>query len=374
MGADRRRDPGPRPVRLSMADAGASSCATARARAPSIPLGPARRSSWASINVTPDSFSDGGRNVAAADAVAGAPPHGGGGRRDPRHRRRIDPARPRRRRGRRRNGRGSAPVLEGLAGRPRLPPVSIDTSKADGRAPGARGRAPRSSTTSGASQRDPDLADGRRRERRRAASLMHNRDGDRPRDRHRRRHAAVRSRPALEHRPARRHPGRRHRARSRHRLRPAPTRRACAARGARPAEGVRPADPARRCRGRASSARCPTRAAGHPSGSAARSPATSSARWRAPTSCGSTTCARTCRRCASGGAVARGRRMSDRIIVKGPAGRRPPRRPGRGGRARPALRDRRRGRPRPRRRRAGRTTCALSRLLRRHGRRSRRRR
>ena len=86
------------------------------------------------VNVTPDSFSDGGRFLDARAAIEHGQRAGRRGRRDPRRRRRVDAA------GRRPVGedeelRRVVPVVEGLAARRG---VSIDTSKA------ARRRARRS--------------------------------------------------------------------------------------------------------------------------------------------------------------------------------------------------------------------------------------
>ena len=78
------------------------------------------------VNVTPDSFSDGGDNLDPATAVATARRLLAEGAAARRHRRRVDPPR---RRGRHR-GRGAAPRRAGARGLA-APPVSIDTSKAE---------------------------------------------------------------------------------------------------------------------------------------------------------------------------------------------------------------------------------------------------
>ena len=81
------------------------------------------------LNVTPDSFSDGGQFFDPAVAIGACAPHGGRGRRHPRRRRGIDPALWRRAAGLARRRAcapraGAAAVVElGL-------PVSIDTIKA----------------------------------------------------------------------------------------------------------------------------------------------------------------------------------------------------------------------------------------------------
>ena len=80
------------------------------------------------VNVTPDSFSDGGRFFDEAAAVAHAPPADRRGRRHPRHRRRVHPAG--RRAGRR--GRGDRPGRPGdraRSARESAVPISIDTMK-----------------------------------------------------------------------------------------------------------------------------------------------------------------------------------------------------------------------------------------------------
>ena len=127
------------------------------------------------VNVTPDSFSDGGRFL---DAERGDRARAGAGRRgrgDPRRRRRIDAA------GRRAGGRGGGarrvlPVIERLAARAAgaaTPQISIDTSKARGRARGARRGRDASSTTSRALRGDPRDGGAGRRERRRLLPDAH---------------------------------------------------------------------------------------------------------------------------------------------------------------------------------------------------------
>ena len=79
------------------------------------------------VNVTPDSFSDGGVNFRREDAVAAARRMLDGGRRDRRRRRRVDAARRRGRLARR----GAAARRAGARGARRRRPVSIDTAKAE---------------------------------------------------------------------------------------------------------------------------------------------------------------------------------------------------------------------------------------------------
>ena len=78
------------------------------------------------LNVTPDSFSDGGQFVSARGRDRARPPARRGGRRARRRGRRVDAARARSPWTPTRSSRRVVPVLEGLAGIP----LSIDTSKA----------------------------------------------------------------------------------------------------------------------------------------------------------------------------------------------------------------------------------------------------
>ena len=80
------------------------------------------------VNVTPDSFSDGGVNLDPAAARARRAAHARRGRRDRRRRRRVDPARVRRRDRRRGAAPRRARCWRRLAGEV---PVSIDTAKAE---------------------------------------------------------------------------------------------------------------------------------------------------------------------------------------------------------------------------------------------------
>ena len=156
-----------------------------RHRAGTLALDPAPPAGRASpllmgvVNVTPDSFSDGGLHLAPADAVAGAlrlAAEGaaildiGGESSRPGHEAVTVEAEWAR----------VAPVLEVLAGRPGLPPLSIDTTKA---------AVARRALAAGAAivndvwgfQRDPDLAAATA-EAGAACVLMHNRDRIVPED------------------------------------------------------------------------------------------------------------------------------------------------------------------------------------------------
>ena len=98
------------------------------------------------LNVTPDSFSDGGQFADAATAVGAGVRMAERGRGDPRRRRRIHPARARRRSGHR-------DEIERVAPGHRTPrgggaAVSIDTRKSRGDDGGAQARARAWSTTS----------------------------------------------------------------------------------------------------------------------------------------------------------------------------------------------------------------------------------
>ena len=99
------------------------------------------------VNVTPDSFSDGGLCLDAEAAIAHGRELLAAGRGDPRHRRRVDAARAPSRSARRRSCGGSCPVLEGLRGARRRAVLDRHL-EARGRARGARRRRRRSSTTS----------------------------------------------------------------------------------------------------------------------------------------------------------------------------------------------------------------------------------
>ncbi len=101
------------------------------------------------VNVTPDSFSDGGLFLDPERAIAHGARAGRPGRRPARRRRRVDPARRRggERRGRARARSGRWSRRSPAPGGPGVP-VSIDTSKAERRARRPSTSAPRSSTTS----------------------------------------------------------------------------------------------------------------------------------------------------------------------------------------------------------------------------------
>ena len=114
------------------------------------------------VNVTPDSFSDGGVNFDPDDAVAAARRMLGRGRRDRRRRRRVDASRRRGASSLDEELRRVVPVLEQLAGDV---PVSIDTSKAEVAAAGARARRRARQRRHGAARR-PGAGRGRRRLRR----------------------------------------------------------------------------------------------------------------------------------------------------------------------------------------------------------------
>ena len=103
------------------------------------------------VNVTPDSFSDGGRFAAADAAVAHALELVAARRRPSRHRRRIDPSRRRPRRSRRR----TAPRLPGgarIGDAHRPSPVHRHLQSGDGSA-GAGGRRPHHQRRHGAARR-----------------------------------------------------------------------------------------------------------------------------------------------------------------------------------------------------------------------------
>jgi dihydropteroate synthase len=146
---------------------------------PAAPAGGASPLLMGVVNVTPDSFSDGGRHLDPADAVAGAlrlATEGaaildvGGESSRPGH----EPVDAETEWAR------VAPVLEALSARPDLPPVSIDTTKAE---------VARRALAAGAAivndiwgfQRDPDLA-AVTAEAGAGCVLMHNRDRIVPED------------------------------------------------------------------------------------------------------------------------------------------------------------------------------------------------
>ena len=90
------------------------------------------------LNVTPDSFSDGGSYADAERCGRGRQRHGGRGRGDHRRRRRIDPARRASRCGKATRSSGSCRSIQQLAAGGTA--VSIDTRKASGDGGGARRR------------------------------------------------------------------------------------------------------------------------------------------------------------------------------------------------------------------------------------------
>ena len=82
------------------------------------------------VNVTPDSFADGGARFDAARAVAGGEELMAAGRRSPGHRRRVDAAGRSRRSMIEEEWRRVGPVIDGLRRRTNVP-ISIDTYKAE---------------------------------------------------------------------------------------------------------------------------------------------------------------------------------------------------------------------------------------------------
>ncbi len=245
------------------------------------------------LNVTPDSFSDGGRFLDPGDGARACTPPGRRGRRHPRRRRRIDPPL-RRRRGRSGRG-GTSPPRAGAAGRRRARRSGLDRHhEGQGRRLGAGARRRASSTTSGACSAIPTWP---------AWSpqhavpviIMHNRESADPAldimaD------IAAFLRALARDRRSRRHRPRRYRARSRHRLRQDA---GAEHHGARPARRASRRS-ACRCSSapRASASSTRSRRRRRISGWAARSPLTSLRSLAVPPSSAPTMSPRPCRRCA----------------------------------------------------------------------------
>ena len=246
------------------------------------------------LNVTPDSFSDGGRFLDPAIAIEQAAPDGRGGRRHPRHRRGIDPSLWRRRspfRSRRKCG-GSTPVLPGV-GRARR--AGLDRHhEGRGGGLGARvGRRDRQRRVGPAARPRHGARGGRAR---RAGDHHAQPRGGRSIDRHHGRYRGVLL-PLARDRRARRHRAREHRARPRHRLRQDAGAERHGHRPARRAQILRPAAADRRfaqaLHRQGFARRRPT------SAWADRSPPICLRPQTAPRSSARTTSPRPCRRCAS---------------------------------------------------------------------------
>ena len=188
------------------------------------------------VNVTPDSFSDGGRFLDADGRDRARPRAGGGGRGDPRRRRRVDPAR---RRPGRRPTRSCGACSRSCARSPPTPgvPVSIDTTKAAVAAAALDAGAAMVNDVSGGTA-DPEMLPRRRRRAARRSSrctcagtprtMQHEAQLRRRRARGRRRAARARRRGGRGRRRRARDPRRsRHRLREERRAQPRAARARC---------------------------------------------------------------------------------------------------------------------------------------------------